>query len=173
MTEIPNIEQPRFLVDGMLGSLARKLRILGYDTVYDPKSEDDDLRTSAAANDRILLTGDFELFKSAKRFNINTILINSLSERDRLVEVLRETGTIEIHPDQIISRCSQCNGELYDSGKMSRNSTVFSCRTCGKNYWKGSHWNKLNALFKDVNQMLLQERKKNVRRSRLEISESL
>ena len=47
MSEIPNKEQPRFLVDGMLGSLARKLRILGFDTVYDPKSEDDELRTSA------------------------------------------------------------------------------------------------------------------------------
>ena len=31
-------EDPMFLVDGMLGSLARKLRILGFDTLYDSKS---------------------------------------------------------------------------------------------------------------------------------------
>ncbi len=145
----------------MLGSLARKLRILGFDAVYDPKSEDDELRTLAMADGRILLTGDFELFKSAKRSNINSILIDSPNERDRLFEVLKMSGTTTIHTEQLVSRCSQCNGELYDTGKMNRNSPVFSCRTCGKNYWKGSHWNKLNALFEDVNEMLLQEQEKN------------
>jgi Uncharacterized conserved protein len=31
---------PRFIVDTMLGNLARWLRILGYDTIYSPTMED-------------------------------------------------------------------------------------------------------------------------------------
>jgi len=160
MSEFPEKEPPRFLVDGMLGSLARKLRILGFDVVYDPNSEDAELRSSAMAGGRILLTSDFELFKSARRSNIDAILINSPIERDRLFEVLQKSGIIAIQTDQLVSRCSACNGELYDTDKKNRNSTVYSCRVCGKSYWKGSHWNKLTALFNEVNQMLLQEREK-------------
>ncbi|MFQ6135141.1 MAG: Mut7-C RNAse domain-containing protein, partial [Nitrososphaerales archaeon] len=33
----------KFVVDGMLGSLARKLRIFGYDTVYDAKIGDKEI----------------------------------------------------------------------------------------------------------------------------------
>jgi len=160
MSEFQEKEAPRFLVDGMLGSLARKLRILGFDTVYDPKSEDSELRSSAMSSGRILLTGDFELFKSAKRSDIDTILINSSSERNRLFEVLHGSGRIAIQTDQIVSRCSECNGELYETAKKNRNSAVYSCRACGKSYWKGSHWKKLTRLFDEVNQMLLQEREK-------------
>jgi len=172
MSELSEEVQPKFLVDGMLGSLARKLRILGFDTLYDPKSEDDALRSSARTDRRILLTGDFELYKSAKRSYIDTILIDSSSERDRLFEVLQKLGTTKIRTDQMVSRCSQCNGVLYDTGKIGRHGSVFSCRTCGKSYWKGSHWDKLNALFSDVNLMLLQEHEKKIRKLKHESSES-
>ncbi len=33
----------RFVVDGMLGKVALWLRLLGYDTIYSPKDDDDRL----------------------------------------------------------------------------------------------------------------------------------
>jgi len=37
------LENPKFLVDGMLGKLARKLRIFGFDTTYLSNTDDDNL----------------------------------------------------------------------------------------------------------------------------------
>jgi uncharacterized protein with PIN domain len=50
----------RFILDGMLGSLARWLRIIGYDTIYYVDKEDDELRDEAKKNNRTLITRDHE-----------------------------------------------------------------------------------------------------------------
>jgi len=48
----------RFIVDGMLGGLARWLRILGHVVLYDTDSNDTTLLTRAATEEMILLTRD-------------------------------------------------------------------------------------------------------------------
>ena len=48
----------RLLADGMLGRLARWLRLLGYDTAYENDADDLYLARRARAEDRILLTRD-------------------------------------------------------------------------------------------------------------------
>src|SRR5271155_5865762 len=75
MSETTEKEAPKFLVDGMLGSLSRKLRMLGFDTIYDSSSADSELRSLAKITNRILLTGDVELYITAKRSKIGTILV--------------------------------------------------------------------------------------------------
>jgi hypothetical protein len=50
-----------FIADSMLGTLAKWLRILGYDTHYDPTLDDHQLVRLARAEDRVLLTRDHEL----------------------------------------------------------------------------------------------------------------
>jgi uncharacterized protein len=54
----PPVSEPRFVLDVHLGTLARYLRLLGFDTAYDNHSGDDDLLARAAAEDRTLLTRD-------------------------------------------------------------------------------------------------------------------
>ena len=51
-------EATRFVVDGMLGSLARWQRILGYDTDYVNQRDDPELVRIARAENRVLLTRD-------------------------------------------------------------------------------------------------------------------
>ena len=48
----------KFIVNGMLGRLAKWLRILGYDTTYSPHLDDDQLVRQARAEGRLLLTRD-------------------------------------------------------------------------------------------------------------------
>ena len=54
----PPVSEPRFVLDVHLGTLARYLRLLGFDTAYDNHSGDDDLLARAAAEARTLLTRD-------------------------------------------------------------------------------------------------------------------
>ena len=147
-------QSPKFLVDGMLGSLARKLRILGFDTVYDLKSKDAELMKDARVNERYLVTSDVELFLSAKRMKISSILIGSGSERDQLFEVLRKSGIKRVD-EYSFPRCSVCNGVLKSSAKFILGKQVYVCQDCAKEYWKGRHWKKLGPLFHEVDSMLM------------------
>ncbi|MGI0001590.1 MAG: Mut7-C RNAse domain-containing protein, partial [Nitrososphaeraceae archaeon] len=49
---------PSFLVDAMLGNIARKLRIFGYDTLYLKDTPDTSVLEIASREKRVLLTRD-------------------------------------------------------------------------------------------------------------------
>ena len=75
----------KFVVDHMLGRLAKWLRILGYDTVYSPSLDDPDLVRISQAEGRLLLTRDTGI---ARRKGIECLLIDS----DRLEEQLAQVA---------------------------------------------------------------------------------
>ena len=146
------------LLDGMLGSLTRKLRILGFDTLYDPKSEDAQLLQTAKDTKRYLATSDIALFIIARRANVDSILITSRSEKGRLFEVLSKIGESRIDSSKP-PRCSICDGKLEVSGSDQYGRSLYKCLECGREYWKGTHWKKLDSLFREVD-VMLRERKK-------------
>ncbi len=83
-------EAPKFLADAMLGSLARWLRILGFDTRY-LQGDDAMIAYRARAEERILLTRDREL---ARRRGVVSILIASQSLPEQLAQVLTRGGHV-------------------------------------------------------------------------------
>lgn len=145
----------QLLIDGMLGSLARKLRILGFDALYDSKSVDMQLLDTAKKTNRWLVTSDVDLYLLSKRKRAKTILVRSKLERERLFQVLSKIGIKQVTEIRV-PRCSACNGVLVNSQRIKNDTPIFSCSECGKDYWKGSHWKKLSKLFDEVNQLLLQ-----------------
>ncbi|NHV45591.1 MAG: DUF5615 family PIN-like protein [Candidatus Verstraetearchaeota archaeon] len=124
----------KFIVDAMLGRLAKWLRLLGYDTIYDKTITDDELINIAKNEGRILLTRDEILFKKAIKQNINAKLINSTD----FMKALKE---LDLHLDESIigSRCILCNTIL-----TTENSNIWKCPNCGKLYWQGKHWKDIN-----------------------------
>ena len=60
-------EKPVFIVDAMLGKLAKKLRLLGYDTAYSSDIDDEDLIRIAKNENRILITKDVQLARKAEK----------------------------------------------------------------------------------------------------------
>jgi uncharacterized protein with PIN domain len=148
-------EAKKFLVDGMLGSLARKLRILGFDTIYDKESSDPTLISKALSGKRVLVTSDILLHRQAMRQRVECILVKSRDDKGRLYEIFTKAGFYHSNIEGKPSRCSVCNGELIvTSTKTSDGRQVYACYTCGKTYWKGSHWYKLEKLFQELNLML-------------------
>ena len=140
---LPN--RPRFAVDEMLGTLARWLRIMGYDATYEMDRHDDDIVKAAMPQGRIVLTRDRELAARMGEMGLN---IHS----DRLEEQLRQVWqAFGLKPDQDLARCTVCNGELepmeaekakdkVPEGVFLMNQEFFQCQSCGKVYWRGTHW---------------------------------
>ena len=142
----------KLLTDGMLGRLTRWLRILGYDTVYAPDTDDRELLRRARAEDRVLLTADHAL---AARRGAHTLLIKAQSLADQLRQVRAELGP---PPGLEFSRCVACNGELAPADKSTLADRVpphvfatqqhfTRCPNCGRIYWPGTHVERMKAIL--------------------------
>lgn len=134
------------LADAMLGKLARWLRIMGYDTLYDPALNDDMLLNLSRKEGRTLLTRDVDLHRRAQREGIDSILIHS----DLLPHELGEISSL-LRGVRGESRCPACNGSLAEVERSSLQEAslpiegpFWRCLSCGKAYWHGSHWRGIN-----------------------------
>ena len=144
---------PQFLVDGMLGSLARWLRICGYDTEYRRDTEDDKLIEEAEATGRILLTRDRMLSIIAGKRDVESILVKGSSDYEELGCVALKLG-LKLNASD--SRCSKCNSEIINvqkeevRGKVPINSykafeDFWVCEKCDTIYWRGGHWENIKS----------------------------
>ncbi len=96
----------RFVADAMLGTLAKWLRILGYDTLFDASLNDHQLVRLARAENRVLLTRDREL---ARRRGLHALLVAGEHLDDQVRQVLTD---LSLAPDHAFSRCPVCNQPL-------------------------------------------------------------
>jgi hypothetical protein len=131
----------------MLGSLARWLRFMGYDTAYPPPTSDRELVDGARSEGRILLTRDKELAARVPE----AVQIRS----DDLEEQIREVAAaLPLRLVDPLSRCSLCNAVLtavpreeveglVPAGIRLRHDEFWRCPSCGRVYWQGSHWDKM------------------------------
>jgi len=116
----------------------------------------------AAASDRILLTSDTELYFRARKARTEAILVHGTNEDDRLFQILSKSGIRQIQVHELISLCSLCNGRLVSTGGKNQNGVeVYSCLSCGRKYWRGSHWKKMAILFNSVNSKLAETSRQN------------
>ena len=139
---------PQFLLDGMLGALTRWLRICGYDAEYLRNASDEELIRKAVDGGRILLTRDRLLYRKAVRAGAEAFFIEGDGDIEKLASVSRRFN-LELDPEK--SRCPQCDATLVAVEKEAIEGKVPSrtleaydefwiCESCGKVYWKGSHW---------------------------------
>lgn len=138
-------EAMRFLVDSMLGTLAKWLRILGYDTAYCAKADDSQLVRLARAEGRILLTRDTGLMQ---RRGLRAVFVASESLQEQLAQVVRTLG---LRTDNAFSRCPICNTLLEEVPKyeawgqvppfvFQKQEAFKLCPECNQFYWRGTHW---------------------------------
>lgn len=135
----------RLLLDGMLGRLAKWLRLLGYDAAYFPNLDDNELVRLARAEGRILLTRDREL---TRRPGLTCLLVESDKLEEQVQQVLSD---LQLETEQPFSRCPVCNTPLQEVEKplvkervppyIFRTKEHFSlCPNCDRIYWQGTHW---------------------------------
>jgi uncharacterized protein with PIN domain len=150
-------DDPRFLCDAMLGSLARWLRFCGYDTLYlGTEPEDAELARIAERDGRWLLTRDRELASAGPR----TQMVRAEALEAQLAEVLLRHRLPP--PDGLdTARCSECNGVLEGVERVQVADAVppyvlataerfRRCAGCGRVYWPGTHGDEIHARFARV-----------------------
>ncbi|MFG2310777.1 Mut7-C RNAse domain-containing protein [Streptomyces sp. NPDC048566] len=142
----------RFLLDVHLGTLARRMRLLGVDTAYESTDIGDAaLATRSATERRVLLSRDRGLLR--RREPWAGAFVYSTRPDEQLRDVLgRFAPTLKPW-----TRCTACNGLLAQATKeqvadrladgTQRSYDVFAqCQECGRAYWKGAHHDRLEAV---------------------------
>lgn len=142
----------RFLLDVHLGTLARRLRLLGVDTAYESTDIGDPaLAARSAAERRVMLSRDRGLLRRRELWAGG--FIYSTRPEEQLRDVL-DRFRPELRP---WTRCTACNGLLKEAtkeevadqlrGGTQRTYDVFAqCQECGRAYWKGAHHEQLVAI---------------------------
>ena len=141
---------PRFVVDVMLGRLARWLRLAGLDTLYDPGWDDDALLRNALRDRRILLTRDRGLARRARRLHVQVVEITADRLDAQFQQVCRQ---LELHPERLpwFARCPLCNHRIRRVARKHvrdivpeyvyrTHRTFYICPSCERVYWPGSHY---------------------------------
>ena len=138
----------RFLCDGMLARLCRRLRAAGYDTeVAGPSEHDGGLLARAINEDRLLLTCDRKM--AERRMASGRVVVLPSNGLDGTARALMESVSINWLLDPF-SRCLMDNSllrpanpsefcRLPEQAREIGSKDVFVCPHCDRIYWPGSH----------------------------------
>ena len=138
----------KFICDHMLGTLARWLRLLGFDVLYPGPISDKEIRAIAAKEDRTILTRDKELSQTDK---VPALYVESDDLQEQLLFTVSE---LKLKVKDPMSRCSLCNSPIEEvkksevkgkvpDGVFGRQKKFWFCPECNKYYWQGSHWDRI------------------------------
>ncbi|KAL5071268.1 hypothetical protein RYX36_022155 [Vicia faba] len=157
---------PKFLCDVMVEGLAKHLRCVGIDAAVpnSKKPEPRELITQAQKEKRVLLTRDAKLL----RHDYQIYKVKGLLKNEQLLEII-ETFQLNISEDQLMSRCTKCNGqfiqkplsteEAIEAAKgfqkipsclFNKNLEFWQCKDCNQLYWEGTQYHNAVQKFVDI-----------------------
>lgn len=133
-----------FDVDGMLGHVAKWLRVLGWDAAY-PCEKPRPGRWFVTASKRLKGAG--------------IIVVSAEKGFEQLREILEQTG-VRVDPALIFSRCIVCNTSVREISRelvaervphaiYQMVSSFCYCDGCGRIYWEGSHLTRVQKRLKE------------------------
>jgi uncharacterized protein len=146
----------KFIADVMLGRLAKRLRLLGHDVLYDRTLDDNAVIRISLEQDRIILTRDRGL--SDRPLAGNHLFIEGDDQASQVLQVLSflDCSSPAERPEPL-TRCSACNSLLVPVIKRDVKDMVpdyvyqaynefFQCPGCRRMYWPGTHPERMQQL---------------------------
>lgn len=157
-----NPARTQFILTPELGRLAKWLRILGFDAVYFPRPNFPALLIQALRDSRVILTRNSRFIDKARA--AKSLQIKSEQVSRQLKQVLKDLN-IKPEPGKMFSRCIICNTELRGIEKQQVADKVpeyvfktqeefFTCSSCRRIYWPGTHWGNVNKTLKEISDEL-------------------
>ena len=141
-----------FILDVHLGKLAKALRLLGFNTIYQTNYDDKTIAQQSAAENRIVLTRDIGLLKH--KAVQRGYWLRSQHLEEQLTEVLTYFNlSLYLQP---FTRCLVCNGSLQAVPKEAVIEKLppttklyfqefYQCSSCERVFWKGSHYDRMET----------------------------
>ncbi len=140
----------RFIADVMLGRLTKRLRLRGFDVLYNNGFDDNEIIRISLEQNRIILTRDHGL--ACRPLAENHLLIASVQVEEQVAQVLAACP-VGATP---LTRCSDCNETLKPIDKdeardlvpvyvYEANDYFLRCGSCSKIYWKGTHVDRMES----------------------------
>ena len=145
---------PDLHCDAALGGLSRWLRAWGYDAVWWPGIDDDELLRKALGSSAILLTTDTRLMtRGVITHGIIPALVIPISLK-KFGQFRHVLDTLRL-PRQN-ARCMPCGGSLLPVAKETFKDQIpprtypwldefYRCERCGQLFWPGTHWERIEA----------------------------
>ena len=135
----------RFVVDEMLGRLAKWLRVLGCDALYLSRYDNGEV-------DRLIRTGRLFITRQRGRASSHkrTILLSPVRVGEQLRQ-LRDSNAFRLRPQRWFSRCLRCNAALQEAAPERARGNVPEyvyhciegnirlCPVCARFFWPGTH----------------------------------
>lgn len=148
----------------MLGSVARKLRIFGYDTAYLAHTDDSEVLRAGMEQGRIILTADKEFFKRIVKAGARGVLVGGTSDLDDVAHILTKLGITSVGI-KVGARCASCNGalegrtqgqvkEIVPPAVARHHDEFYRCASCGKVYWEGGHMAQIRDFVRQLERLL-------------------
>jgi hypothetical protein len=151
------LRNPRFVLDVNLGKLAKRMRMLGFDSLYRNDYKDADVVNIAVNDQRIVLTRDRRLLYN--RQIDHGYWVRAVDLEAQAAEVLRRFDLYGlIHP---FTRCMVCNGVLAPVAKadiwdrLEPKTKLYykdfhQCADCQRIYWQGTHMKNMLQRLTDL-----------------------
>jgi uncharacterized protein with PIN domain len=157
--------KPKFLADAMLGNIARKLRLFGFDCKYFTTINHEQLLSIAKIENRIIITRDHSMTNICKKQNISAIDLSSTDETSQIVQIYKKMNLTRCKTDMNDVRCTMCNGIVQSvekekvinriPDKVGQNIQQFwICSSCDHIYWEGTHIRNLQKFIDEINERL-------------------
>ncbi len=135
-----------FVVDRMLGGLAKWLRVAGFDALYSRSYKREDLINISRQTKRIIITRDTWFESHGDKYAVvlhDNYTIGQLKELFKKLNIIPE-------PKRFFTRCIVCNSQLITVSKdevkdvvpayvLSTQDVFSKCPFCNKVYWGGTH----------------------------------
>ena len=151
------LREPKFILDVQLGQLAKYMRMSGFDSSYKSTYNKNEIINHSVNERRTILTKDRNLLKR------NEVTHGYWIRHSEVIDQLKEViGRFQLNNQiQAFSRCLICNSMLQKIEKENiierleentRNlfNEFYICPTCSRVYWKGSHYNKMIDIIKEI-----------------------
>ena len=137
--------ESRFLADSMLGKLAKWLRVMGFDTHYQPFYREGEIG-ELVQEGRCLISrhrGTIDPYP-------NSVWIRSDRVKDQLHE-MRNRGNFPLERSKWFTRCLICNVPLKEAKTQhfrdnvpeyvfyQHTTGIRVCPCCGRHFWPGTH----------------------------------
>jgi len=151
------LREPKFIADVHIGSLARYLRMLGFNVLYKNDFSNQEIIDLSLTEKRAILTKDRKLLKNSKV--THGYCIRNEEPEEQVKEVIIRFNLKDDVKEFL--RCLECNNILEPVEKEKVENRIppkvkkwqnefWYCRNCDKVFWKGSHYKEMRKFIERI-----------------------